>query len=253
MSWYAVGGAAISLVGNELSSDKNGGAGTKNSSSEPWAMAQPFLMQNLAQGQALQSQYAAQPFSARQNAAYDNAYGLSDYGRQLVPSLLSQMGSQPVGFDKNNRGARPKAWDWNALASGLGQRPVSGVTDPPPAPKADDREFVQQDMGYSPQQQYLVDSGRSPWLLGGDPSGLMSTSSTGGYGAYRYGDTPKPGTKAYRDMQEFFLMGGNDPRGLSQFGVRPMAGPGGLLGNSGDSVGGSAAADGSGGGGPGAF
>lgn len=253
MPWGAAIGAGISLLGDEMKSDKNGGAGTKSSSSEPWLAAQPWLMQNLADGQAMQNRMLAQPFSAQQERADDNQFALSDYGRSLVPSLLDQLGGQPVGFDKKNPGARPKAWDWKATAEGLGQRPIADVTDPAPAPKADEREFTQQDMGYSQLQQYLIDQGRSPWMLGGDPSGLMSVGSNGGYGAYRYGDTPKPGTQAYRDMQEFFLMGGNDPRGLSQFGVRPMAGPGGLMGNSGNSVGGSAAADGSGGGGPGAF
>ncbi|WP_146039393.1 MULTISPECIES: hypothetical protein [unclassified Variovorax] len=237
-----------------MKSDKNGGAGTKSSSSEPWLAAQPWLMQNLAQGQAMQSQMLANPFSSQQDAAYDNQFALSDYGRTLVPSLLDQLGGQPVGFDKNNRSARPKAWDWKATAEGLGQRPIADVTDPVPAPKTDERKFVQQDMGYTPQQQYLLDSGRSPWLMGETQMSLgAGNRGNGSYGAYTYGDTPKPGTQAYRDMQEFFLMGGNDPMNLSQFGVKRFASPGGLMGNSGNSVGGSAAADGSGGGGPGAF
>jgi hypothetical protein len=251
MAWYNVGGAVIGLVGNEMSSDKNGGAGTKNSSTEPWALAQPWLLQNLVQGQNLQSEYTARPQSARQQAAYDNQYALSDYGRQIVPSLLDQMGSQPVGFDKKNPTARPKAWDWNSLAEGLGQRPISNITEPTPVKKEEKKEFVQQDMGYLPIQQQLIDSGRSPWLMGGGPDSLRSAAPTGSYGAYRYGDNPTPGTPAYRDMQEYFLMGGNDPWGISQFGVKAPAGPGGLLGNSGNSVGGSPAADGSGGGSPG--
>lgn len=252
MPWGAAIGAGISLLGDELKSDKNGGAGTKNSSSEPWAMAQPFLMQNLAQGQALQSEYAARPMSARQNAAYDNAYALSDYGRQLVPSLLGQMGSQPVGFDKRNPTARPKAWDWNALAEGLGQRRISDVQEPAPA-AGPAPKFVQS-RGYTPEQERYMSMGLTPWA-----GGQTNQPGGGSYGAYNYGDTPEPGTQAYRDQMEYFLMGGNDPYGLAPAGLgikskavmNPWLLGGG--GNSGDSVGGSAAADGSGGGGPGAF
>ncbi|VTU34120.1 hypothetical protein [Variovorax sp. RA8] len=250
MAWI---GAAIGAVGGLLSADSKsgGGAGSSSSNREPWAMAVPWLLQNLNEGSALQSRYQAQPISARQRASLDNQYAQSDYMRGLIPGLLGQLQRQPVGFDKKNPNARAQAWDWNTMAGGLGQRSVQGMQSRPEPIPEPERKFVQQDMGYSPVQQALIDSGRSPWLMGGDPSALASVGATGGYGAYRYGDTPTPGTQAYRDMQEFFLMGGNDPRGLSQFGVRPMAGPGGFLGNSGNSVGGSPAADGSGGGTPG--
>ncbi|MBT2322518.1 hypothetical protein J7E62_09190 [Variovorax paradoxus] len=259
MPWGAAIGAGISLLGDEMKSDKNGGAGGKSSAAEPWAPATPWLLQNLVQGQGLQQQYTDRPFSARQQAAYDNQYALSDYGRQLVPSLLDQMGSQPVGFDKNNRTARPQAWDWNALAEGLGQRAISNVQEPAPAPKAEG-EFSQHQITWLPAQQALIDSGRSPWLLGGGPDSFAggppgTVQATGGYGGFKYGADVKPGTKEYRDMQEYLLHGGVDPYGL--YGAKNFGGQygfaGGLMGNSGNSVGGSAAADGSGGGGPGAF
>lgn len=252
MAWI---GAAIGAVGGLLSSSGDKGGGGQSSTNEPWQMAVPWLLQNLAQGQTLQNQYAAAPISGRQRAALDNSYAQSDYVRSLVPSLLGQLQGQPVGFDKNNRDKRPQAWDWNSIlegaGGGLGGNSMSGRSGSPPALPEPEKVFRQQDMGYLPIQEELIKSGRSPWLMGGDPSGLLSTSSNGGYGAYRYGDTPTPGTAAYRDMQEFFLMGGNDPRGVSALGVRPMAGAGWLMGNSGNSVGGSPAADGSGGGTPG--
>lgn len=250
MAWI---GAAIGAVGGLLSADKKsgGGAGSSSSNREPWAMAVPWLLQNLNQGSALQSQYQAQPISARQRASLDNQYAQSDYMRGLIPGLLGQLQGQPVGFDKANRTARPKAWDWNALTSGLGQRSVQGMQSQPQPIAEPEKKFSQQDMGYLPIQQRLIDSGRSPWLMGGGPDSLRSAAPTGGYGAYRYGDNPQPGTAAYRDMQEFFLMGGNDPWGISQFGVKAPAGPGAFYGNTGDSIGGSPAADGSGGGTPG--
>lgn len=223
MPWGAAVGAGIGLLGDAMKEDRNGGAGTKNSSAEPWVFAQPFLLQNIAQGQALQNEYAARPFSARQQRAYENQYALSDYGRQLVPSLLGQMQGQPVGFDKKNPTARPKAWDWNSLASGMGQRTISDVVEPTPAKKEEAKEFRQQDMGYTPQQQALIDSGRSPWLLGEtqfvQSGGINGGLGNGGYGSYVYGSTPQPGTQAYRDMAEYFLMGGNDPWNIAPGGM----------------------------------
>lgn len=230
MSWAAVAGAGVGLLGSAMSSNSNGGAGASSNSKQPWAAATPWLMQNLVQGQALQNQYATQPISARQQTSLNNQYAQSDYMRGLIPGLLQQLQSQPVGFDKKNATARPTAFNFNATGGGLGQNAISSVANAPAVAAAPASQFVQQDMGYSPQQQALVASGRSPWLLGGDASSLASAGGTGSYGAYHYGDNPAPGTQAYRDMQEFFLMGGNDPRGLSQFGVKPPAGLGNLWG-----------------------
>ena len=97
MAWI---GAAIGAVGGLLSADKKsgGGAGSSSSNREPWAMAVPWLLQNLNQGSALQSQYQAQPISARQRASLDNQYAQSDYMRGLIPGLLGQLQGQPVGF-----------------------------------------------------------------------------------------------------------------------------------------------------------
>jgi hypothetical protein len=262
MPWGAAAGAVIGLAGDAMKDDKNGGAGTTTSSSEPWMPATPWLLQNLQSGQALQQQYADRPFSARQLAAYDQSYAQGDAMRSLVPSLLGQLQGQPVGFDKNNRSARPKAWDWDSFIKSLGEGgSVRNAQEPAAAPVVKESPgFTQQDMGYTALQQSLLDSGRNPFMtgygvaIGGQPGG---SGVTGGFGSYRYGDTPKPGTQAYRDMTEYFLMGGNDPWDLAPagMGLKRAANPF-LLGGgttTGDSVGGSAAADGSGGGGPGAF
>lgn len=204
MSWGAVIGGGIALAGNMMSDDKNGGAGTQTQSKEPWAPAQPWLMQNLMQGQLLQNQYTAQPFSPRQQAAYDNSYAQSDYMRDLVPSLLGQMQDQPVGFDPANPLARPKAWDWNALAgtgNGLGQRSLREIADAAPAKNEPSlSDFMQQNDVLSGMN--MTGQTASGGLLG-----------SGGYGAFRYGMDVQPGTKEYRDMQEYFLMGGVDPNG----------------------------------------
>jgi hypothetical protein len=199
MSWGAVVGAGVGLIGSAMSSDKGGGAGTQSQSKEPWAPAQPWLMQNLLQGQQLQNQYTAQPFSQQQQAAYDNSYAQGDYMRELIPSLLGQMQSQPVGFDPANPLARPKAWDWNATGGGLGQRSVLDArAAPSAAPPAKERgEFM---------QQADVLSGMN--MTGQTPTGLLGS---GGYGSFRYGMDVQPGTQAYRDMSEYFANGGLDP------------------------------------------
>lgn len=258
MSWGAVIGAGAGLLGSALSSDKNGGAGTQTQSKEPWAPAQPWLLSNIVQGQGLQNQYAAQPFSPKQQAAYDNSYAQSDYMRGLVPSLLTQLQGQPIGFDPSNPTAKPKAWDWNALAGGaLGQRSVANATAAPaPAP-------AQQSLGDFVQQNGVV-SGMN--MTGMSDSGLLGN---GGYGSFKYGmPTPKAGTQAYRDMTEYFNYGGADPnnyygRAATNPYVDPNANPLAYLwssgngshnyGTTGNSVGGSPAADGSGGGSPGVW
>lgn len=204
MSWGAVIGAGAGLLGSAMSSDKNGGAGTQTQSKEPWAPAQPWLMQNLLQGQMLQNGYTANPFSPRQTAAYDNSYAQSDYMRDLIPGLLDQMQDQPVGFDPANPTARPKAWDWNALAGaggGLGQRSVLGAAaQAAPVAKEDTLgDFIQQNG---------VVSGMNMTGTGGG-FGLMGN---GGFGSFKYGmAAPKAGTKEYRDMTEYFNYGGSDP------------------------------------------
>jgi len=243
-----------------MTSDKNGGAGTQTATKEPWLMAQPWLLSNMTQGQALQDRYTAQPFSPRQQAAYDNSYALTDYGRDLVPSLLGQIQGQQVGFDKSNPTAKPKAWDWNAIGSGLlGQKSVANASAAPaPAPAPVKSDFVNLDVTNPTNAYYgqlLSQNGVGVDLgQGGTPTGwnadFMRSANGAGYGTFKYGQAvPMPGTQAYRDMQEYLAYGGADPYNL--YGKRSPWGRDST--NSGDSVGGSPAADGSGGGNAGVF
>lgn len=123
MSWVAVGGAAVGVVGNALTKDKNGGAGTTTSSKDPWIGAAPWLEQLLSQGQGLSTGYFTNPFSARQEAAYNNQYALSDAMKNQIPSLLMQLQTQPTGFDPSkgnasSAGNAQKGWDWASLFNG---------------------------------------------------------------------------------------------------------------------------------------
>ena len=272
MSWGAVAGAAIGVVGSAMSDGGGGGGQSQSTSKQPWMPATPWLMNNLASGQRLQSQYEAQPFNAQQQQAFGNQANQSAYMRAAVPSLLRQMQGNQIGFDRSNPNARPAAFNWDGLLSAAKEGETargqglldmlnssgavnSSLTPMAEPPKKEEGTFTQQDMGYTPLQQQLLDQGRNPFMMGHTQVLGGPGSSNGGYGAYRYGDQPQPGTPAYRDMMEFFMRGGNDPLGLAPggLGIQRAAGPGAFYGNSGDSVGGSPAADGSGGGSPGAY
>ena len=118
MSWGAVAGAAVGVVGGPLANkgkDKNGGAGTTTATKEPWMDAAPWLREIINQGTHLNNAYASNPFSAAQQQAYSNQYALSDGVRGLIPELLGQLGQQPVGFDPSNPTARAKAFDWRSI------------------------------------------------------------------------------------------------------------------------------------------
>jgi hypothetical protein len=268
-TWGAVAGAAIGVVGSAMSSDKNGGAGAQSQTKEPWLAAQPWIMSNMAQGQALQQQYQNQPFNPQQQQAYANQYAQSDYMRDLVPSLLGQMQKQPLGYDSANPNARASAWDWNALAGGGGGRAGGSMTAAQAA--ADEAARRKKPAGDFVNQGTLSGPG-NVWagLMNQEgfsaPVNPFASELTGGYGEFKYGQkAPARGTQAYRDMNEYFAYGGGDPANIYGRRVEPelserdrllaRLGGGGLMGggNSGNSVGGSAAADGSGGGGPGAF
>lgn len=227
MTWGAIGGAAVSVVGGALMSDggggSGGGAGSQTQSKEPWAAAQPWIMNNLVQGQNLQNAYTSQPFSGLQNQAYANQNNQSAYMRAAVPSLLGQISGQQVGFDRSNPNARPNAFSFdglmsaNAAGQGAAQQQQAGLLSmlnagqgantnpqantpqiaPPPAPE----------QGTFMQQPGMV-TGMNYSGIGG-PQGLLGS---GGYGTFKYGmEMPKPGTQQYRDMSAYFANGGSDP------------------------------------------
>lgn len=210
MTWGAIGGAAVSVVGGALMSDggsSGGGAGTQTQSKEPWAAAQPWIMSNLMQGQNLQNAYTAQPFSNAQNQAYNNQGNQSAYMRALVPDLLGQIGGQQVGFDRSNQNARPSAFNFagNDNIKGLLANMASGANNASP-------------MQNTPQVAQNTDNG-SFVNQNGIVSGMNMSSfdgqnmyGSGSYGTFRYGmPPPKPGTQEYRDMSAYFANGGSDP------------------------------------------
>jgi hypothetical protein len=217
MSWVAVGGAAVGVIGGALTQDKNGGAGAQSSNREPWANAQPLLVQSLNQAYGLGQQYQNQPFSPAQTAAYGNAAHLSDYGRQIVPSLLAQLGQQPLGYDKNNPGRRPQAFDWQSalLANPRQVENVQAAPVAPPAPvvaaaaPAAAPQFMQQGGDFLTHALARA-SGQSE---------AAAQGQQGRYGSYGYGDPMT--AQNMGDARMYMLLGGRDPnQELSIFGGR---------------------------------
>ncbi|MEJ8813386.1 hypothetical protein WKW77_20025 [Variovorax ureilyticus] len=193
-------------------------------------------MNNLTSGQALQNRYSAQPFSDSQNQAYQNQANQSSYMRGLIPSLLGQMSSQQVGFDRSNPNARPTAYNFDGVGSNGGSGGLLGslqsapaqplnlnASAPAPAPEAPKSSFVNLDVT-NPMNAYYGQ------LLSPNGIGVAGTNSAGtdawlqafqqsaggaGYGTFKYGQAmPMPGTQQYRDMQEYLAYGGADPYNL---------------------------------------
>lgn len=229
MSWGAVAGAAIGVVGSQLTKDKNGGAGTTTASKEPWAAAAPWLQQNINQGQALQQQYQDNPFSQAQQTAYGNQYALSDYMRGLVPSLLGQLQGQQLGYDKSNPDAKPTAFTWDATGGLLGGSGagLNGGGSMSAASAADTAARQAKPSSATPSWSWDGQFHNQADTLSGtnmtDHGANGALQGVGGFGSFRYGqDAPALGTTAYRDMSEYFLRGGQDPNNIYGRGSVPI-------------------------------
>lgn len=215
MTWGAIGGAAVGVVGNALMSDSGGGgggAGTQTQSKEPWAMAQPWILSNLVQGQNLQNAYTAQPFSQLQNQAYNNQNNQSAYMRALVPDLLGQISGQTLGFDRSNPNARPNAFNFSSEGTlkGLLAQIANGANNASPMQNTPQVQQPKQEEGTFTQQGDVLNGMNR---TGQNPDG--SLIGTGGYGTFKYGmPMPTPGTPQYRDMSKYFENGGADPNNI---------------------------------------
>lgn len=215
MTWGAIGGAAVSVVGGALmsggGSDKNGGAGTQTQSKDPWAPVQPWILNNVVQGQNLQNAYTKQPFSNLQNQAYNNQNNQSAYMRALVPDLLGQISGQQLGYDRSNPNARPTAFNFASgdTLKGLLAQMASGANNASPMQNTPQVQQPQQEEGTFTQQGDVLNGAN---MLSFDGQTMLGK---GGYGSFKYGmPTPQPGTQAYRDMSKYFENGGADPNNI---------------------------------------
>lgn len=80
-----VAGAALGALAGSQDSTVSSTA-----SKTPWAEAAPWMKANLAAGQALQQQYAANPFNDQQKAAYQNLFnGVDNFNQNTMPALTA--------------------------------------------------------------------------------------------------------------------------------------------------------------------
>lgn len=89
---------------------------------DPWGPAQPYILEALQQGQKLNQQYQAQPFSPQQQTAYNNLGGLLNLANTNAPGLLSGFQANATGANNYDR-ANPR----KAL---LGSAPMQGAWNP---------------------------------------------------------------------------------------------------------------------------
>lgn len=88
MTWGAIGSAAVGVVGSALLAPDGSGQ-TTTASKEPWADAAPWIRDNIAQGQQLQSYYTQNPFNAIQQQGMQGL--LDNYQTQnstVIPGLM---------------------------------------------------------------------------------------------------------------------------------------------------------------------
>lgn len=77
----------VSLLGGLLGSKNK--APTTTDKREPWAPAQPYLIDNLATNKKLQDHYAQNPFNPMQQQGYENLYGDQNNFRQnIAPGMM---------------------------------------------------------------------------------------------------------------------------------------------------------------------
>ena len=106
---------AGSIIGGLTSKKSSSTPATQTASKDPWAPAQPWMLENIKQGQALQCQYQANPFSDLQKNSYSNQFQNTDQMRSLAQQLLGGLG-KPQAFDRNNPSVKPTLpFDLSAL------------------------------------------------------------------------------------------------------------------------------------------
>ena len=130
--------AGASILGGLLGSKNK--APTTTQKNEPWAPVQPWLQDNIATGQKLQAQYAANPFSPLQQQAYANTFAdLDTFRNSVAPGLLDWAGNAMQGGYQRQNAERPGTVGYGAPvqraapaqpANAFGGLP--GGTQPPP-------------------------------------------------------------------------------------------------------------------------
>ena len=131
-----LGNVAGAVVGGLLSGDQEQ---TAQSSREPWSAVQPWLKDQIAQGQRLQQYYTDNPFSALQQQAYQNQFDdLNNLRSNIVPGLLDWSGRAMSGGYQRPQYERPgmAGYGPRSAAPQATQQPGSGAGSPQRQPTA---------------------------------------------------------------------------------------------------------------------
>lgn len=234
MPWGAAIGALGSVAAASMS---GGGGGGGESSTTPFFAGIPNLVKNANYANELQGSYMSEPFNSQQQAAANNIFAQSDYMRSLVPGLLSQIQMQPLGYDRANPSARPRAYDWSGLMNssadtaqqGLGLLANSSNNSMVRAQQEADARAAAAAAAQPAQQGPVSQAFRQAYLppgmaavtnttykaLGGALSPeRMQASGNGGYGAFQYGMNVKDimaDPRLEADARMYFALGGEDP------------------------------------------
>lgn len=116
---------AGSVVGG-LMSKRGGGGQTQTASNEPWSAVQPWLRDQISQGQSLQKQYTEQPFSPLQQQAYANLFNdLDNFRANVAPGLLSWAGNNMQGGYQRQNASTPGTVGYGPRAQS--QQPTQGI------------------------------------------------------------------------------------------------------------------------------
>lgn len=103
--WVGDNPTLMKLAGAALGAAASGDTKTSaTSSKDPWAPAQPYLLQNLAQNQAMSDHYNANPFSQEQQNAYQGLLSTVANSQAAGNGLLSMASN----FGRSNRGVMPQ-------------------------------------------------------------------------------------------------------------------------------------------------
>ncbi|HNT40030.1 MAG TPA: hypothetical protein PKO45_13020 [Rubrivivax sp.] len=103
-NWTDLAKLGMAAYGASQSKDQQ-----QTSSRDPWAPAQPFLLDQLVRGAQLQDQYTQQPFSQAQQTAYGNVGGLLDSLNRAGPGLLQALQHNAGGHNQFVRGQQNRA------------------------------------------------------------------------------------------------------------------------------------------------
>ena len=108
-----LGAVAGPLIGGLMGGDEEGGGGggqqqSTARTSEPWAPAQPYILDNLKDTKKLQDFYRKTPFNPQQQTSYQNLFGdLDNFRQNMAPGLMNFANRAMTSNYQRQRGGAP--------------------------------------------------------------------------------------------------------------------------------------------------